>query len=92
MHLARRKRIVIWGLVGGAVPILWGIVSFIFFNARESIWTDIYWYTVYATCPSWLLPETKLSWLVTPLLNGVFYAGIALSISAVRQKPKETVR
>jgi hypothetical protein len=92
LNMDRRKRIVIWGLVGCAVPIFWGIVSFIFFNATDSIWTDIYWYTVYATCPSWLLPETKFSWLVTSLLNGVFYAGIALSISsAVRQK-KETLR
>jgi hypothetical protein len=92
MHLDRRKRtVMIWGLIGCVVPIFWGVVSFIFFNARESIWTTIYWYTVYATCPSWLLPETDFSWLVTPLLNGVLYAGIALSISAVTHK-KEAVR
>jgi hypothetical protein len=81
-----RKRIIIWGLVGCAVPIFWGIVSFIFFNARESMWTDIYWYTVYVSCPPWLLPETRLSWLATPLSNGVLYAGIALLVSAVRHK------
>jgi hypothetical protein len=91
MPLYSRNRIVIWGLVGCAVPVFWGTVSFIFFNARESKWTDIYWYTVYVTCPSWLLPETQFSWLVTPLLNGVFYAGVALSISVIRHK-KESVR
>jgi hypothetical protein len=85
----RRKRAVaIWGLIGCGVPIFWGIVSFVFFNASESIWTTVYWYTVYVTCPSWLLPETKLSWLVTPLLNGVLYGGIALSISAGKYKKR----
>jgi hypothetical protein len=92
MHLDRRKRIVIWGIVGGIMPLLWGIASFLLFNARESIWTDIYWYAVYVTCPSWLLPETQLSWLVTPSLNGILYAGVALSVCAVRPKAKKTIR
>jgi hypothetical protein len=83
-----RKRVLIWGLVGCVVPMFWGVESFISFNARESTWTDIYWYTVYITCPPWLLPENNWSWLLTPLLNGVLYAGIALLISAAKEHLK----
>jgi hypothetical protein len=79
------KRVVIWGLVGCAVPMFWGVVGFILFNARESRWTDIYWYTVYISCPPWLLPENNWSWLLTLLLNGVLYAGVALLVSTVRE-------
>ena len=55
-------------------------------NFVSRIMTDIFWYLVYASCPPWLLPETRFSWLVTPLLNGALYAGVALSIAAVRRK------
>jgi hypothetical protein len=44
--------------MGAFVPIFWGVVSFIFFNAPESHWTDLYWNVVHVTCPAWLLPET----------------------------------
>lgn len=81
----RIRTIVIWGLVGCVVTVFWGIVGFIFFAAPQSVWTDIYWYAVYVTCPPWLLPETRLSWLVTPLLNAGLYAGLALAVRAVRQ-------
>jgi hypothetical protein len=85
-----RKRIVTWGLVGFAMPILWGIVSFALFNAKESMWTNIYWYAVYVTCPPWLLPETQISWLVTPILNGILYGGVVFLICAVRHKQAAT--
>jgi hypothetical protein len=85
-----RKHVVIWGLVGFVVPICWGVESFISLDARESTWTDIYWYTVYISCPPWLLPENNWSWLLTPLLNSVLYAGVALLVSAVRGHLKNT--
>jgi hypothetical protein len=85
MSVRMRKLMVIWGLVGCALPIFWGILGFIFFNARESTWTDIYWYAVYISCPPWLLSETRISWLITPLLNGVLYAGVVLLISRIRR-------
>jgi len=54
-----------------------------FFTAPESKWTTFYWYMVYITCPPWLLPESRyswLSWVETPLANGMLYAALALSI------------
>ncbi len=85
-----KKHIVIWAVVGIGVPLFWGGVSFFFFNARESLWTDLYWYAVYVTCPSWLLPENQYSWLVTPALNGLLYACLALLISTLQQKKFKT--
>jgi hypothetical protein len=85
-----RRRMVIWGLVGFAIPILWGIVSFVLFNAKESMWTNIYWYAVYVTCPPWLFTETRISWLVTPMLNGILYAGVVFSMWAVRHRQEAT--
>jgi hypothetical protein len=72
-----KKVIFTFGIIGAAVPIFWGILGFAFFSAPESVWTDIFWRSVYVTCPSWLLPENSLSWLVTPLLNGLLYGGLA---------------
>ena len=70
-----------WAVIGAAVPLFWGALAFALFNARESIWSNIFWWSVYVTCPPWLLPEGALSWLITPLLNGAFYAGLALLVS-----------
>jgi hypothetical protein len=84
-----RKGILIWGLVGCAVPIFWGLVGFILFNAKESTWTNIYWYSVYITCPPWLILENSWSLFLTPFLNGVLYAGVALLVSAASFKQPE---
>jgi hypothetical protein len=37
------KRIFICMVIGACDPIFWGIVSLMFFNARESRRTDLYW-------------------------------------------------
>jgi hypothetical protein len=79
------KVIAVWGLIGGAVPVVWGIVGFVSFTARESIWAEIFWYTVMVTCPPWELPENGLSWLETPVLNGILYAAIAFGVLAIRK-------
>ncbi len=73
----------IWAAVGFAVPVFWGVLSFIFFNAPNSWWTDAYWYLVYITCPSWLVPETSASWLITPILNACLYGSVALIIVGI---------
>jgi hypothetical protein len=57
-------------------------LGFVFFNARISWWTDAYWNRVYITCPSWLLPETGASWLVTPILNGAYTVRLPLLLRA----------
>ena len=77
-----------WAAVGFMVPVFWGVLSFILFNARQSLWTDVYWYLVYVTCPFWLLPESSISWvdlLDTPVLNACLYGSIAMVIVHVRR-------
>src|SRR5579862_29791 len=72
-----RQRSMKWVYIGAAigfcVPVLWGVAGFVFFTAPQSVWTDIFWYAVYVTCPSWLLPENSASWILTPTLNGLTY-------------------
>ena len=80
-------------VIGAVVPLFWGVVSFVFFNAPESYWTDLYWIVVYITCPAWLLPESKWSMLITPLANAVLYGLIASLISiALRGLSKKIAR
>jgi hypothetical protein len=87
------KRILIWMAIGALVPIFWGVVSFIAFNAPESRWTDLYWHVVYVTCPAWLLPESKWSMLITPLANAALYGLVAFLISiALKGRSKRTAR
>ena len=84
-----------WGAIGFMVPVFWGVLSFILFNARQSLWTDVYWYLVYITCPPWLLPETSLSWLDlldTPVLNACLYGSIATVIARIRRSTHNTSR
>lgn len=87
------KRIVIWMVIGAFVPLFWGVVSFITFNAPETHWSDLYWNVVYVTCPPWLLPESNWSMLITPLANAVLYGLVAFLVSiALRGLSKGTAR
>jgi len=70
------KRISVAAAIGFCVPIIWGMAGLVSFNARQSKWTDLFWYSVYLTCPPWLLPESGLSWIVTPALNAVLYGAL----------------
>ena len=85
-----KRGIIIVGVIGAAVPVLWGILGFVLFTLPQSFWSDIFWWSVYVTCPPWLLPENSLSWLITPLANGLLYAGLAfavLSTAKLMKKP-----
>jgi hypothetical protein len=73
-----------WSIIGAAVPLLWGILGFVLFTMPESIWSTLFWWSVYITCPPWLLPESALSWLITPLVNGLLYAGLACLVLGTR--------
>ncbi len=86
------RRSVIWAIVGFCVPIFWGVMSFIFFFAPNSVWTDRYWKLAYITCPSWLLPENGASWLITPLVNAVLYGCVALIILAIARELRRLSR
>jgi hypothetical protein len=79
-----KKRVIQWAVIGFAVPIFWGVMSFIWFNAKESVWTTVYWYLVYVTCPSWLLDIPSI---LTPVLNAALYGSLAFVILNVSRKP-----
>ena len=80
------KRIYIAAAIGFCVPILLGVAGFVLFNAPQSIWTDIFWYAVYVTCPSWLVPENSASWILTPTLNGLTYGFISWLVLALSRR------
>jgi hypothetical protein len=76
------KRYVIgWAVLGFVIPLFWGIMSFIFFAAKESIWTNVYWGLVYATCPFWLLPTNTMTTVLMPFLNAALYGCLGLIFS-----------
>lgn len=75
------KRAALWAFLGFCVPIFWGVMGFAFFTAPESRWTDLFWYSVYVTCPPWLLPENSWSMWITPIANAALYGLIAILIS-----------
>lgn len=64
-------------IIGFLVPVFWGILSFVLFNAKESAWTTLYWYLVYVTCPFWLLPTSTATTILMPFLNALLYGAIA---------------
>lgn len=84
------KRIFIWMVIGAFVPLFWGVVGFLTFNAHGG---DLFWDFVYITCPPWLLPEGKWSNWLTPLANAALYGVIAFLISiALRELSKRIAR
>src|SRR5260370_40595358 len=85
------RQSVIWAIVGFCVPIFWGVMSFIFFTAPNSVWTDLSLKLVYITCPPWVLPENGASWLITPLANAVLYGCVALIIFASARELRRPV-
>ena len=82
-----RAQGLMWAAIGFVVPGFWGVLGFIFFNAPQSSWTDLFWALVYITCPPWLLPETSLApgWVVAPILNACLYGLIAMVIVHIRR-------
>jgi hypothetical protein len=81
-----RRRLLFWALVGFVTPIFWGVMSAVLFTARESIWTDAYWYLVYASCPVWLLPTNTATTVLMPVLNAGLYGGIAFLLTGNQRR------
>jgi hypothetical protein len=81
-----RNRVIQWAVVGFAVPVFWGLMSFVFFNAKESVWTTIYWYVVYVTCPVWLFDMPSI---LTPVLNAILYGILAFLILSMLRKAEK---
>jgi hypothetical protein len=65
--------------LGALVPLMWGILGFVYFNVPEGAFSRAFWRAVYLTCPFWRIDGYK-SYLLTPLLNGLMYAAIAAAL------------
>ncbi len=79
-----KKRVIWWTILGFVIPVFWGVASFVFFSARESVWTNVYWGLVYVTCPFWLLPSNTTTTVMTPFLNAALYGGLAFLFLSTR--------
>jgi hypothetical protein len=79
-----RKVVIRFAILGFAFPLFWGAAGFVFFSTRESIWTNIFWWIVYVTCPFWLLPANMITTIITPFLNAALYGGLAYVFLLVR--------
>jgi hypothetical protein len=79
------RRVPIATVVGFFVPIFWGVAGFILFNAKQSVWTDVFWWAVYVTCPFWVLPG-RAGLLLMPFLNAGMYGLITAATLRFRQK------
>ena len=66
-----RPKIVSAAIIGALVPVFWGIMSFVLFNANGR-WTNVYWSLVYLTCPFWLI-SGNAGTILAPILNGGLY-------------------
>jgi hypothetical protein len=51
----------------------------VYFNVPEGAFSRAFWQAVYVTCPSWRI-DGYISYLLTPLLNGLMYAAIAAAL------------
>jgi hypothetical protein len=63
-----KKAVAIGGCIGLFVPLFWGIAGMVLFNAT-GVLAEVFWASVYITCPAWLLPGVWGSPFVIPLLN-----------------------
>jgi hypothetical protein len=70
--------------VGALVPLFWGILGMLFFNAPEGWFSRAFWRAVYVTCPFWIIGGEK-ALVLMPLFNGLMYAALALLIRGPHQ-------
>jgi hypothetical protein len=70
-------------LVGFVVPICWGFLEVLFFNAHDSVWTVVMLAAARVTCPPWLLNGF---WgdIGSPFLNAALYGVLAFVICVLR--------
>jgi hypothetical protein len=69
------KNPVAWAAaVGFIMPLFWGVLAFLNFNAAESRSSDLFWDAVHITCPFWdlnLAGDADL--FLLPCLNAALY-------------------
>jgi hypothetical protein len=80
-----KRLVVVSACVGFAVPIFWGVLAFVTFNAPQNAMSDMFWLTVDRTCPPWLITGTSIfaRSLATPLLNAALYGSVAFVAASV---------
>jgi hypothetical protein len=84
-----RKQIAWAAAIGFFVPVFWSVLGFILFNARESVWTDIFWDAVHITCPLWYLDfPDGIDVVAQPLLNATLYGFVAFVWLRIKQSFK----
>jgi hypothetical protein len=82
-RVKRLKKIALGGFILGAlVPLFWGVLAFILFNAPEGWFSRAFWDAVYLTCPFWSINGGK-ALVLMPLLNGCMYAAVVTCLFTV---------
>ena len=70
--------------IGFLMPVFWGTMEFLAFNARsDGVLTTIR-AGGYVICPPWLLPGI---WgdMASPILNAILYGGLASAVLFIRR-------
>jgi hypothetical protein len=76
----KARTLIVGFVIGALIPLFWGILGFVLFNAPEGLGSRIFWDAVYLTCPFWVIEGNK-ALVLMPLLNGLTYA-LLLSLIA----------
>jgi hypothetical protein len=66
--------------IGALVPLFWGVLALVTFNAPEGRFSNLFWRAVYLTCPFWVIGGQK-ALVLMPLLNGLLYSALVVSSS-----------
>lgn len=79
-----KKWILLAAAIGFVMPILWGIMGFVYFTAPQSQSTNLFWTAVHVTCPFWDLQSGITSTIVTTFLNAGLYGLIGFGFAKLR--------
>jgi hypothetical protein len=77
-----KKRIAMAALIGVSIGVCWVMILGAVLNSYSPLrapWNAIMW----ASCPS--VCAIRTAWWLVPLLNGILYAGVAVSIQFLRK-------
>jgi uncharacterized membrane protein len=82
-----KKHLAVAAMIGFFLPLFWGMLSLILFNLRDPLWTRVFWFSVYATCPGWWMPGgTDLAVVATPFLNAAAYVAAVYMFLLVKRR------
>lgn len=82
-----KKWILLATFIGFIMPLFWGILSFAYFTAPQSRWTDLFWRAVHVTCPLW---DLQVPTVLTPFLNAGLYGLIVFGLGKLRVTSRDT--